>query len=82
MPIPRKPKPMTSADKVQKAIDLITEARHIMDEIMDVCFGDSTYANNYYVYGEFGIKQALGEGNPYDGSLIKIRDRIIEEGEC
>jgi hypothetical protein len=73
---------MTSVDKVQKAIDLIQEAKEIMDEVMDVCFGDSTYASNYYAYGEFGIQQALGKGNPYDGSLIKIRDELIEDGEC
>lgn len=82
MPIPRCPKPMTTVDKVQKAIDLITEAKEIMDEVMDVCYGDSQFSNEYYAYGQFGIQQALGEGNPYDGSLIKIRDQLIEDGEC
>lgn len=75
------PKPMTNADKVQKAIDLITEAREIMDEVMDVCY-HGQLNRYYYAYGEYGIKQALGEGNPNDGSLIKIRNQLIEDGEC
>jgi hypothetical protein len=72
---------MTSVDKVQRAIDLIQKAKELMDEVMDVCYGDSQISNEYYNYGQFGIQQALGEGNPYDGSLIKIRDNLIEDGE-
>lgn len=76
------PKPMTNADKVQEAIDLIQKAKEIMDEVMDVCYQDAQPNKHYYTYGQYGIQQALGEGNPYDGSLIKIRDRLIEDGEC
>lgn len=64
---------------VQKAIDHIQQAKDLMDEVMATYFLNSRIPNEYYAYGQFGIQQALGEGNPYDGSLIQIRDNILAE---
>lgn len=69
---------MTQTQMVEKAIELIQEAKELMDIVMD---SDSQLSNNYYTYGEYGIGQALGLYNPYDGSLPKILEKIEEDGE-
>ena len=69
---------LTNKEMVEKAISLIEEAKKIMDIVMD-SMSHSRLAAEYYAYGEFGIKQALGKGNPYDGSLPKIIENM--EGE-
>ena len=69
---------MSQSDMVEKSIELIQEAQCLMDIVMD---SNSQLSRHYYAYGEYGIKQALGEGNPYDGSLPKILEKIKEDGE-
>jgi hypothetical protein len=65
-------------EMVEKAIELIQEAKELMDIVMD---SDSRLSKEYYAYNEAGIQQALGEGNPYDMSLPKILKEIEENGE-
>jgi hypothetical protein len=65
-------------EMVEKAIELIQEAKELMDIVMD---SDSRLSKEYYAYNEAGIQQALGNGNPYDISLPKILKEIKENGE-
>jgi mevalonate kinase len=69
---------MGQYEMVEKAIELIQEAKELMDVVMD---SNSQLSREYYAYNEAGIRQALGEGNPYDISLPKILKEIEENGE-
>jgi hypothetical protein len=69
---------MGQYEMVEKAIELIQEAKELMDIVMD---SDSRLSREYYAYNEAGIQQALGNGNPYDMSLPKILKEIEENGE-
>ena len=65
--------------KIEKAIELIHEARDLVDSVMHGDMEHFQITSNYYTYGEYGIIQLLGEGNPYDGKLEDIIDKLKEE---
>lgn len=68
----------TNTELVEKAIDLVQEARELMNIVMDQ-IPNQRFVDAYYTYNEAGLMQASGEGNPYDLSLVKILEDI--EGE-
>ena len=66
--------------KIEEALVLIEDARTLIDSVMH---GDLKYfqiTSNYYAYNEYGLKQIVGSGNPYDGKLQDIIDTLEEEG--
>jgi len=70
-----------STEKVEKAIDLIEQARELMNDVVSGPLADYRICSEYYAYGEFGIRQAGGgKGNPNDGKLQDIIDKLEEEG--
>ncbi len=65
--------------KVELAISKIEEARDLIDEVIEENFKAFSIGTHYHVYGEYGIKQLLGEGNPGDGCLQDLIDKLTEE---
>ena len=64
---------------MEEAIEKIQEARELIDEILKENLKPFNIASYYYAYGEFGIRQLLGQGNPNDGKLQDIIDKLKEE---
>ena len=62
-------------DEIERAIEMVDQARHIVDVTVD---GMSIQAN-YEAYGKYGFDQLLGDGNPYDNSLQTLIDKYREE---
>tara|TARA_R100000306_G_scaffold59898_1_gene59365 strand:+ start:524 stop:745 length:222 start_codon:yes stop_codon:yes gene_type:complete len=62
-------------DEIERAIEMVDQARHIVDMAVD---GMSIQAN-YEAYGKYGFDQLLGTGNPYDNSLQSLIDKTEEE---
>ncbi len=62
-------------DEIEKAIEIVEEAKHIVDSAVE---GTSIQAN-YEAYGGYGFDQLLGSGNPYDSSLYSLIDKYKEE---
>ena len=72
---------MTKNDKmnqIEEAMSLIEEAQTLIDEVVEGMPCES----HYDAYGKYGFTQLLGNGNPYDGSLLKIYEDLDEEEEC
>lgn len=71
---------MTNIETIEKAIELIQEARSLVDSVVATGdLNDFHISKEYYAYGEFGFRQLLGKGNPYDGKLQDIIDKLEEE---
>ena len=65
-------------DEIERAIEMVDQARHIVDMAIDSVDGHFLKAN-YEAYGKYGFDQLLGNGNPYDYSLQTLIDRYKEE---
>ena len=61
---------------IEEAILLIDEARCLVDNAVS----DLTINRHYESYGKYGFNQLLGDGNPYDNSLLSLIEEI-KEGE-
>ena len=59
-------------DAIQEAIRLVEEASQLVDSVMY----DSSGKNHYEAYGKYGFNQLLGNGNPYDGSLFTLIEKL------
>ena len=64
-------------DEIERAIEMVDQARHIVDMTM---IGNKM-ESNYEAYGKYGFDQLLGSGNPYDNSLQTLIDKHLEEEE-
>ena len=62
-------------DEIERAIEMVDQARHIVDMAID---GMSIQAN-YEAYGKYGFDQLLGDGNRFDASLQDLIDGYEEE---
>ena len=65
-------------DEIERAIEMVDQARHIVDMAVDGVDGHFLKAN-YEAYGKYGFDQLLGSGNPYDNSLQTLIDKVVEE---
>jgi len=65
-------------DEIERAIEMVDQARHIVDMAVDSTDGHFLKAN-YEAYGKYGFDQLLGTGNPYDNSLQSLIDKTEEE---
>lgn len=70
----------SNIEKVEKAINLVQEARRIIHSVMEGSLREYRLYNEYYSYGEFGLIEAVGIGNPNDSSLLTILEKLKEEG--
>jgi len=68
----------TNHEIVEYALELVQEARELMDIVMDQIPSEQ-YINSYYNSNEAGLMQAAGECDPHDMSLVQILEDI--EGE-
>ncbi len=67
--------------KIEEAIGLIEDARYLVNQVLrNGALKGFQISKEYYAYGEWGLKQAVGEGNPFDGKLQDIIDKLEEEG--
>ena len=62
-------------EEIERAIEMIDQARHIVDMTMI----GRTMESNYKAYGRYGFDQLLGNGNPYDYSLQTLIDKYKDE---
>ena len=62
-------------DEIERAIEMVDQARHIVDMAIDNVNGHFLKAN-YEAYGKYGFDQLLGNGNPYDNSLQYLIDKF------
>ena len=62
-------------DEIERAIEMVDQARHIVDTVVDSTDGHFLKAN-YEAYGKYGFDQLLGTGNPYDNSLQYLIDKF------
>ena len=62
-------------DEIERAIEMVDQARHIVDMAVDSTGGHFLKAN-YEAYGKYGFDQLLGNGNPYDNSLQYLIDKF------
>ena len=62
-------------DEIERAIEMVDQARHIVDMAIDSVDGHFLKAN-YEAYGKYGFDQLLGNGNPYDNSLQYLIDKF------
>lgn len=58
--------------KIKKALKLIQEARELVHSVMSGDLDGHKLSNNYYLHGEYGLKQAIGKGRPGEGKLQDI----------
>ena len=65
-------------DEIEKAIEMVDQARHIVDMAVDSTNGYFLKAN-YEAYGKYGFDQLLGTGNPFDNSLQYLIDKFDSE---
>jgi len=66
--------------KIEKAMELITEARRLIDSVVYTgVLKNFQIASNYYIYNEYGLNQAMGNNNPFDGKLQDLIDKLKEE---
>ena len=61
---------------LQQALELVSEAQELVDRVM---INDYRAHLNYIAYGRYGFDQIFGNGNPYDGSVQKVLNRLEEE---
>ena len=61
-------------DEINKAIEMVEEAKYIVDMAVQ----DMNIRHNYEAYGRYGLDQLLGNGNPYDSSLFSLIDKTEE----
>tara|TARA_Y100000034_G_C6757785_1_gene337278 strand:+ start:269 stop:487 length:219 start_codon:yes stop_codon:yes gene_type:complete len=69
---------MSKAIKIEvlnEAIELVQEARQLVDSVMD----DSPNKSHYESYGKYGFDQLLGNGNPYDSSIFTEIEDLEKE---
>ena len=62
-------------EEIERAIEMVDQARHIVDTVVDSTDGHFLKAN-YEAYGKYGFDQLLGTGNPYDNSLQYLIDKF------
>jgi len=62
-------------DEIERAIEMVDQARYIVDMAMI----GRTMESNYEAYGKYGFDQLLGTGNPYDYSLQTLIDKYKDE---
>ena len=65
-------------DEIERAIEMVDQARHIVDMAIDNVNGHFLKAN-YEAYGKYGFDQLLGDGNRFDASLQDLIDGYEEE---
>jgi len=59
--------------KIEEAMDLISQAQILVDKAIR----GTNMQSHFEAYGRYGFDQLLGNGNPYDGSLLKL----VEDGD-
>ena len=62
-------------DEIERAIEMVDQARHIVYTVVDSTDGHFL-KENYEAYGKYGFDQLLGTGNPYDNSLQYLIDKF------
>jgi len=62
-------------DEIERAIEMVDQARYIVDTAMI----GRAMESNYEAYGKYGFDQLLGTGNPYDYSLQTLIDKYKDE---
>ena len=65
-------------DEIERAIEMVDQAKHIVDMAIDNVNGQFLKAN-YEAYGKYGFDQLLGDGNRFDASLQDLIDGYEEE---
>ena len=65
-------------DEIERAIEMVDQARHIVDMAVDSLDGHFIKAN-YEAYGKYGFDQLLSNGNPYDRGLQDLIDKTEED---
>lgn len=55
-------------DLIEQAIQMVSEAR---DMVVEAVKGTEN-EDNFEAYGQYGFKQLLDEGNPYDAGLESL----------
>ena len=61
-------------DEIERAIEMVDQARHVVDMAIDSLDGHFVKAN-YEAYGKYGFDQLLNNGNPYDSGLQDLIDK-------
>ena len=61
-------------DALEEAMNLIESAQYLMDSAIE----GTDLEDHYKTYGRCGIDQALGNGNPYDESIDKLIESLME----
>lgn len=59
-------------DQLERAMELIEDANYLVENAIR----DSSFYPHYEAYGKYGFNQLLGNGNPYDGSLVKLIEEL------
>ena len=65
---------MAMLDTIQEAMQLIEEAQEMVEGVV----AEVGLTANFEAYEKYGFDQLLGNGNPYDNSLVTIIDHINE----
>ena len=69
-------------EELQERADLLDQAIELIEEAMekaDLALSGTPLQSHYDAYGRYGIDQALGNGNPYDTSLDKVKKKLFDE---
>jgi len=62
------------ADALRDAIQMVEEAQCLVDQLLR----GTRHWDHYRAYGKYGFDTLLGNGNPYDNSLLSILENIEE----
>ena len=65
-------------DEIERAIEMVDQARYIVDMAIDSLDGHFVKAN-YEAYGKYGLDQLLSNGNPYDRGLQDLIDNTEDD---
>ena len=66
---------------IEDIIDELSVLKDRLDDVMGNENWDGQPRAYYEAYGCCGLQRALGEGNPYDQSLIKLLEDLDEQIE-
>ena len=64
-------------DAIRQAIDLIMEAQDLVNEAVN----GTRQEAHFRAYGQYGLQQLLGNGNPYDSSLESLLEEFFYREE-
>ena len=63
--------------QIYEAIELIRQAQELVDDTID----GTSEMTHYEAYGRYGFDQLLGNGNPYDSSLMSLMEEMKKGDE-